>query len=118
MRGVLVLVALAGASVALAQDAKVSPLPNHLPVGVEACYGRVYDAAHLRAHPQQRVASFHIFGDFAPDPSREEEPSSRAALLSQDGEGGSIGLTAYVRVRDRQGVFSNWFTCRRDDNGA
>src|SRR5689334_10203808 len=27
----------------------------------EACFGRVYDAAHLKAHPQQKVTSFHIF---------------------------------------------------------
>lgn len=118
MRSVLVLAALAGTSVALAQDARVSPLPNHLPVGVEACYGRAYDAAHLRAHPQQRVTSFHIFRDFVPDTNSEEEPSSRAALLGHDGEDGRIGLTAYVRVRDRQGVFSNWFTCKREDNGT
>lgn len=103
---------------AAAQDRKASPLPDHLPLGTEACFGRSYDDAHLRKHPRQRVTSFHILRDFSPDTHAESEHQSRDELLSSDGENGNIGLAAYVRVRDRKGVYFNHFSCRRDDKGA
>ncbi len=47
---------------ATAQDdeKKESPLPSHLPLKTEMCFGRAYDAAHLSAHPKQRVTSFYL----------------------------------------------------------
>ena len=46
------------------------------PDGKDACFGRVYDAAHLEAHPHQKVA--RVFFYYGPDPvSRpNEEPST------------------------------------------
>jgi hypothetical protein len=38
-------------------------------------------------------------------------------LISNDGSDGNIGLTAYLRLRDRAGVYSNYFGCRRGDAG-
>eukprot|EP01035_Chromulina_nebulosa_P052953 gene52953-72279_t len=36
------------------------------PNGADACFGRVYDAAHLKAHPKQKVA--RIFFYYGHDP--------------------------------------------------
>ncbi len=103
---------------ARAQEEKNStPLPSHFPLGVEACFGQVYDARHLRAHPKQRVASFHIFRDFTPDPNLEFEPDSREQLIENDGSNGRVSVTAYVRFRDRKGVFSNGLSCGSGDGG-
>jgi hypothetical protein len=112
------LAALALAAPALAEVKRESPLPGHLPLGVEACFGRVYDAAHLREHPRQRVTSFHLLRDFTPDTNSENEPQTRQELLDAEGGEGGIGLTAYVRLRDRKGVYSNYFSCRPGEGGA
>ena len=102
---------------ALAQE-RSSPLPSHLPLGVEACFGRTYDAAHLSAHPKQRVTSFHILRDFDPDRHKEHEPRSRAEMIEIDGDNGDVTLNAYLRLRDRKGVYTNYFNCRRTEKGA
>ena len=113
------ILALAATSdIARAQEEKNStPLPSHLPLGVDACFGQVYDARHLQAHPKQRVASFHIFRDFTPDPTLEFEPDSREQMIENDGSNGRVNVTAYVRFRDRKGVFSNGLTCGSGDGG-
>lgn len=117
MKPALVLIfALAAASGASAQE-RASPLPSHLPLGQEACFGRVYDAAHLKAHPKQRVTSFHLFRDFAPDANKETPQESRKELVEQDGEGG-IRVTAYVRFRDRPGLFFNGLFCGMSADGG
>ena len=104
---------------ALAQtsDQRSSPLPGLLPLKTEACFGRTYDAAHLSAHPKQRVTSFHIFRDFSPDQNAEDVPQTREDLLSDDGSDGGINVTAFVRFRDRKGVFSNGLNCRKGAGG-
>jgi hypothetical protein len=103
---------------ACAQDRKFSPLPNFLPLGTEACFGRIYDAEHLRRHPKQRITSFHILRDFAPDQDLETETSSREDMLNRDGTDGFIDLTTYVRLRDRDAVYSNYFRCHRGEGGV
>lgn len=103
------------AAVAAAQaQGKSSPLPAYLPLGTEACFGRSYDAAHLAKHPQQRVTSFHLFRDFTPDPSKETPQSTPEQLRSEDGDGG-IHVTAFVRFRDKPGLYFNGLTCSRGD---
>jgi hypothetical protein len=103
------ILALAIAPGALAQE-RVSPLPRHLPLGQEACFGRVYDAAHLKKHPRQRVTSLHLFRDFTPDPNKETVHETREELVKADGDNG-IRVTAYVRFRDRPGLFFNGLFC-------
>lgn len=96
-------------------DDKSTPLPSHFPLGKEMCFGRVYDDTHLKSHPKQRVTSFHLFRDFSPDPNTESEPSTPQELLEQDGQDGNVNVTAYVRLRDRKGVFFNGLSCRKYD---
>lgn len=93
-----------------AQEQRSSPLPLHMPLGEEACFGRTYDAAHLKQHPKQRVTSFHLFRDFTPDPTKEMPQETREKLVADDGQGG-IQITAYVRFRDRPGLFFNGLSC-------
>lgn len=103
-------------SCAAAAQERASPLPEHLPLGQEACFGRVYDAAHLKKHPKQRVTAFHLFRDFTPDPNKETPQEARETLVADDGDGG-IRVTAYVRFRDRPGLFFNGLHCGSSLNG-
>jgi hypothetical protein len=97
---------------ALAQE-RTSPLPSHLPLRTEACFGRVYDADHLRRHPKQRVTTFFLSRDFASDPGAEEVFTTREELLDIDGDNGLALINAYVRFRDRPGTFYNVLACMR-----
>ena len=103
--------------VAAQDEAKSSPLPSHLPLRTEACFGRVYDAAHLASHPKQRVTGFHLSREFKSDPYSEYEPMPEAEMKDVDGENGNVIVTAYVRFRDRKGVYSNGLSCHKTDNG-
>src|SRR6187455_3421548 len=99
MRGVVAaafVVALSGAAVA---QQRTSPLPGLLPLKIEACFGKAYDAEHLRQNPKQRVTRFHLFRDFTVDKTTEDTPLSARELLEQDGDDGRIGLTVYVGFR-------------------
>jgi hypothetical protein len=109
------LLILASATGAFAQQ-PTSPLPDHLPLGQEACFGRIYDAAHLKKHPKQRVTAFHLFRDFTPDPNKETPLETRETLIKDDGDG-SIRVMAYVRFRDRPGLFFNGLYCGRSADG-
>jgi hypothetical protein len=98
---------------ARSQDEKASPLPSHFPLRKEACFGRVYDAKHLAQHPKQRVTSFYVARQFSPDPYTEIELTSAEELREQDGQDGRVNVSAYVRLRDRPGVFTNNLSCYR-----
>lgn len=96
---------------------RTSLLPSHMPLGQEVCFGRTYDAAHLRKHPKQRVTSFHLFRDFTPDPNKEVPQETREKVIAEDGEG-SLEIMAYVRFRDRPGLFFNGLGCNKGINGG
>ena len=109
--------AAASAQGSITAGEKSSPLASHLPLQKEACFGRVYDGKHLATHPRQRVTSLLLFRDFTPDTNAEYPPDDRQALLGPDGEDGRVNLSAYVRLRDRKGVYSNSFSCNKSDKG-
>jgi hypothetical protein len=118
LRLALLLVMAASSPLAAQDQKKASPLPSHLPLRTEACFGRVYDAKHLASHPKQRVTSFHLSREFKGDPYSEDEPSPEDEMKDVDGEYGNTLVTAYVRFRDRKGVYMNGLTCRKNDSGA
>lgn len=93
-----------------------SPLPTHLPLGKEVCYGRVYDASHLARHPKQRVTSLHVFRDLDPDQNTEDTPQTREEVLKTDGEGG-VNVSAFVRFKNRKGLFWNGLNCNKSADG-
>ncbi|TGS57727.1 hypothetical protein EN826_032370, partial [Mesorhizobium sp. M1D.F.Ca.ET.183.01.1.1] len=59
---------------ALAEDAP--KLTELSPNGADACFGRVYDAAHLKAHPHQKVARIFFYYGRDPVSRPNEEPST------------------------------------------
>ena len=116
MRGAVVAAFIAAvlSGSALAQE-RSSPLPSHLPLKTEACFGKTYDAEYLKQNPKQRVTRFHLFRDFAGrQDTRKIRRSPSGTFLDQDGEGGSVGLMAYVGFRDKPGVFTNWLSCAQE----
>jgi hypothetical protein len=118
MRGAVVVAFIVALSGAVGAQERSSPLPSHLPLQKEACFGRTYDADYLQRNPKQRVTRFHLFRDFAIDKTAESPPLSASEFLERDGEGGTIGLTAYVGFRDKPGVFTNWLSCGKSSDGA
>lgn len=98
-------------------EKKTSPMPAYLPLRTEACFGRAYDAAHLSAHPKQRVTSFHLSREFAPNGNLEFDPTPEQEMKDIDGEYGRVNVSAYVRFRDRKGVYTNALSCGKGDDG-
>jgi hypothetical protein len=81
----------------------------------EACFGRVYDQAHLASHPQQTVTSLHVLRSLGARPDAENwRPNERGELIQQFRENGTAGVSAFFTFRDRKGVFNNWFDCHQD----
>jgi hypothetical protein len=48
------------------------------PKGADACFGRVYDAAHLQAHPKQKVARIFFYYGHDPVSRPNEEPTANS----------------------------------------
>lgn len=71
-----------------------------------ACYGRVYDQAHLSRHPRQKVTSLHVWRS-AEDRKEAENYMVRKAEDQPEG----FGVDAYVTFRDRRGYFHNSLWC-------
>lgn len=111
----LVSALLAFASPTSAQESK-PPLPSHFPAGKEVCFGRVYGETHLKLRPGQTVTSLHIFRDLDPDQNTEDEPQTREELLKNDGDGG-VNISAYVRFKNRKGIFWNTLNCSKSADG-
>jgi hypothetical protein len=92
------------------------PFPALFPRGQEACFGRTYDAAHLKVNPKQRVASFFLFKKLRPDPLSEWDDASADEMRAQDLDPKqSLGLDVILRLRDRPGLFLQSFECHGDD---
>ncbi|RVD31354.1 hypothetical protein [Mesorhizobium sp. M4B.F.Ca.ET.017.02.2.1] len=88
---------------ALADD--TPKLTELSPNGADACFGRVYDAAHLKAHPKQKVA--RIFFYYGHDPvSRPNEEPSTFGGAAYDGF-----LTTTVRGTKKPEWAAGW--CKR-----
>ncbi|MER9601844.1 hypothetical protein [Mesorhizobium sp. M0243] len=48
------------------------------PNGADACFGRVYDAGHLKAHPKQKVARIFFYYGHDPVSRPNEEPTANS----------------------------------------
>ncbi|RWN37701.1 hypothetical protein [Mesorhizobium sp.] len=98
--GVALLAALAGTALA---DDKLTELSQD---GKDACFGRVYDAAHLKAHPNQKVARIFFYYGSYPVSHPNEEPSS-----GPSGYNGFVATT--VRGAKKPEWVGGW--CGKDD---
>lgn len=100
--GATLLATLAGT--AFAEDAlKLTELS---PDGKDACFGRVYDAAHLKAHPNQKVGQIFFYHGHDPVSHPNEEPSSGPSDYT-----GFMATT--VRGANRPEWVGGW--CGKDD---
>jgi len=81
----------------------------------EACFGRTYDAAHLKAHPKQKVASIHVLRALERRRTAENwTPDERAESIRNFREDGQSNVTALVTFRDRKGAFHNHLVCDKE----
>ena len=81
----------------------------------DACFGRVYDAAHLKAHPKQKVSSIHVLRSL--EQRREAEnwtPDARAESIRSFREDGQASRHRLRHFRDRKGTFHNSLTCDKE----
>jgi hypothetical protein len=82
----------------------------------EACFGRVYDRAHLTAHPQQKVTSLHVLRSLGERREAENwQPDQRDELIKRFREDGQADVVAFVTFRDRRGPSYNSLTCNKED---
>jgi len=82
-------------------------LPELSPTGADACFGRVYDAAHLKAHPHQKVARIFFFYGHDPVSRPNEDPTA-----NQDNSYNGF-LTSMVRGAKKPEWASSW--CHKSD---
>jgi hypothetical protein len=80
----------------------------------EACFGRVYDRAHLAAHPKQTVTSVHIFRYLGERPEAENWQASQRDEAIKQFRAGYAAVQAFVTFRRRPGYFHNWLLCRQE----
>ena len=65
----------------------------------EACFGRVYDRAHLAAHPNQTVTSVHIFRYLDERPEAENwQANRRDEWIKRFREGGYAEVQAFASL--------------------
>jgi len=123
-------VVFAAASIAGAQaEEKAKPLIAEFPPDAEVCYGRLYDDAHLKQHPRQKVSAIYLFRSLTADAEDEQRPKSRAELAAENvewekttrAEGetmsgfvpGRTSLEVAVKFRDRRIMFRQGVECRK-----
>ena len=81
----------------------------------DACFGRVYDAAHLKAHPKQKVSSVHVLRSLEQRRGAENwTPDARAEAIRSFREDGQASVTAFVNFRDSRTTFHNSLTCDKE----
>jgi hypothetical protein len=86
------------AGATLAQD-DLARLTELSPDGGDACFGRVYDAKHMAAHPNQKVARIFFFYGHDPVSRPNEEPQNGVA---------DAGYNGFMTTRLRGAGKSDW----------
>ncbi len=114
---VLMLASVVTATVALSLPVGAQSRAPLFVADQEACFGRVYDRAHLARHPNQKVTSLHIFRYLAELPEAENwQASQRDEAITRFRKTELAWVQAFVTFRDRTGYFHNWLTCRKEAN--
>jgi hypothetical protein len=89
-------------------------LPWHFPRGVEACFGRVYDAAFLKAHPNHRVLELYVYRDFSAGPPREDSRPRAEQIAADRASPDDLSVTVMARFRDVPGAYDRGVSCDSD----
>ncbi len=105
--GAVLGIALFGVACGAARADDTTKLKELSPTGGDACFGRVYDAAHLKAHPGQKVARiFFLYGRDPVSRPNEEPPSNSGGAYN-------AFLTTTVRGAKAPEWAGGW--CNRND---
>jgi hypothetical protein len=114
---VLMLASVVTATVALSLPVGAQSRAPLFVADQEACFGRVYDRAHLARHPNQKVTSLHIFRYLGELPEAENwQASQRDEAITRFRKSEVAWVQAFVTFRDRTGYFHNWLVCRKEAN--
>lgn len=89
-------------------------LPAHFPRGTEACFGRVYDAAFLAAHPNHRFAELYVLREFVKDGLRGDARERAVQVAADRASTDDLSLTVMARFRDKPGAYDRGVTCSSD----
>lgn len=99
---------------ACASPAAAGPVIDAVfPLAQGACWGRSYDAAHLAAHPAQKVKTLHLWDHWGKN-GLYETPDDRD-YADPDGKPDTAFPTILVERADRPGVWSRSITCTEKD---
>ncbi|MBZ9810022.1 MULTISPECIES: hypothetical protein [unclassified Mesorhizobium] len=98
------LLGLLGATAYAENAAKLTELS---PNGADACFGRIYDAAHLQVHPKQKVARIFFYYGHDPVSSPNEGPAA----------GSDSSYNAFVSTTVRGAKAPEWAGgwCNKED---
>lgn len=121
------LLAASGALAPLAAAAAPAPIEKMIADQGKLCFARIYDAAHLKAHPQQKVERFFFMigknrgATYWEDPNlrhSEASPAKHAAGDAQDPQNDTTHVAALVTLRGMKKPenVSGW--CGRDDSAG
>jgi hypothetical protein len=89
-------------------------LPWHFPRGVEACFGRVYGEAFLKAHPNHRVSEIYVYRDFSPDSPRGDSRPLAVQIAADRASPDHLSVTVMARFRDKPGAYDRRVGCDSD----
>jgi hypothetical protein len=89
-------------------------LPRHFPRGVEACFGRIYDAAFLTAHPNHRVSELYIYRDFSTGAPRGDSRPPAMQIAADRASPDDLSVTVMARFRNMPGAYDRSVSCDSD----
>lgn len=89
-------------------------LPYHFPRGAEACFGRVYDAAFLEAHPSHRFTELYVYRDLATGGPREDSRARAMQIAADRASPDDLSVTVMARLRDKPGAYDRGVSCSSD----
>jgi hypothetical protein len=94
-------------------------LPAHFPRGTEACFGRVYGAAFLDAHPNHKVSELYVYRAFKADLLGTPGGRTRAEKIADDrASPNDMWVKVMARFRDRPAAYVRSVQCTNDLEGA
>ena len=89
-------------------------LPYQFPRGVDACYGRVYDQAFLKAHPSQTVGEIYVYRTFTPGRWNEDARPRAQQIAADRASPHDLSVTVLARFRDQPGAYDRDVICESD----
>ena len=89
-------------------------LPWHFPRGVDACFGRIYGEAFLKAHPDHRVSELYIFRTLTPGQWNEDSRPRAQQIAADRASKNNLPVTVVARFRDQPGAYDRDVTCESD----